>query len=330
MNLVLLTSFLCTLLPLSTALDSTRLIYEFPNNTWVENLVVRPNGSLLLTIITTPDLYLLDPFSPTPKPELVHRFSSNLWLCGITETSLSTYYVLAANATYKDLSPTPGSNHLYRIHFSHPKAAPQISLAATIPQPVFLNSLITLNPTTLLASDSTTGAVWALNPLTGTSRIVIRDPLMAPNTTVLPVKLGINGIKLYRNHTLYFTNSEQALLATIPINPLDGTATGPARKLASALNGGLFDDFALDGHGNAFVASPVANAIVEVRRDGTARIIAGRKNSTEIAEPTAAQFGRTSSDADVLYVTTAGGLAAPVNGGEIIGGQVVAVKTGRV
>ena len=64
-------------------------------------------------------------------------------------------------------------------------------------------------------------------------------------------------------------------------------------------------------------------------RNGSTRIVAGARGLTEIAEPTSAQFGRTPADRDVLYVTTAGGLAAPLAGGVVVGGQVVAVYTGK-
>lgn len=147
---------------------------------------------------------------------------------------------------------------------------------------------------------------------------------MAP-TLALPV-LGINGIRLFSNHTLYFANSAQGILATIPIN-LDGTAAGPARKIASAAKGTVYDDFALNRYGDAFVATESGDSVVEVRRDGSMRTIAGAVNTTEIAEPTSAQFGRTVVDRDVLYVTTAGGLAFPIDGHLVVGGQVVAVDT---
>ena len=76
------------------------------------------------------------------------------------------------------------------------------------------------------------------------------------------------------------------------------------------------------------LATGPGNSIEEVGRDGESQvIIAGIVNSTEIAEPTSAQFGRTAADREVLYVTTGGGLAAPVDGDEIVGGQLVAVDT---
>ena len=57
------------------------------------------------------------------------------------------------------------------------------------------------------------------------------------------------------------------------------------------------------------------------------QIIAGEVNTTEIAQPTSAQFGRTVKDKDVLYVTTAGGLAFPIDGDVVVGGQGGAVDT---
>ena len=324
MHVSILASLLCAITPFGLALDPTRLVYQFPNGTWVENIFVRPSGSLLLTLITTPDLYLLDPFASTPQPQLLHRFTSSKWLTGITETDPETYYVVGANATYETLSPTPGSNRLYRVQFRGNSTTPEISVAAQVKDAVFLNGLIKLNPTTVLASDSTLGAVWAIDITTGASRIVIRDPLMAP-TPALP-QLGINGIRLFGNQTLYFANSAQAILAKVGIRA-NGTAAGPAEKIASAPPGITFDDFALNRHGDAFLATQNGDSIVEVSLNGSTRIIAGVVNTTEIAEPTGAQFGRTQADGHVLYVTTAGGLAFPIDGDVVVGGQVVAVDT---
>ena len=324
MQIPILASLLCATVPFSLALDPTRLIYQFPKGTWLENIFVRPSGSLLLTLITPPDLYLLDPFASPPEPKLLHRFTASQWLTGITETDPETYYVIGANATYETLSPTPGSNRLYRVHFRGNATAPEISVAAQVKDAVFLNGLIKLNPTTLLASDSTLGAVWAIDVTTGASRIVIRDPLMVPAPAI--PKLGINGIRLFTNQTLYFANSAQALLAKVRIHA-NGTAAGPAEKVASAPPGITFDDFALNGHGDAFIATQPGDSIAEVSVNGSTRIIAGVVNTTEIAEPTSAQFGRTPADSNVLYVVTVGGLAFPIDGDVVVGGQVVAVDT---
>lgn len=76
------------------------------------------------------------------------------------------------------------------------------------------------------------------------------------------------------------------------------------------------------------MAAGGANTIQKINtHTGEVRIVAGGMNSTAIAEPTSAKFGRRECDLTVLYITTAGGLATPVNG-DITIGQLVAVRTG--
>ena len=311
--------FSLILLPaLTTALAPTRLVYEASIGTFLENLAVRACGSIVLTTTTSSDLWLINPFTPTPTPSLLHTFPSGLGTFGISETSFDTFQVVVANATRN-------INHIYSISFPPDSDIPQINLTATVSEAGFLNGLATLNATTILAADSAKGIVWAIDTLTGGSRIVLSDPLMAPLTTPTPAHtIGINGIRL-RGRTLYFTNSAQALFAKIDIHP-DGTAVRAAEVIAHAPTGTTYDDFALDRRGDAFLSTAQGNTIEKVGRTGEPQVIvAGDANSTEIAEPTSAQFGRTRADRNILYVTTGGGLLAPINGNEVVGGQLVAV-----
>ncbi len=99
---------------------------------------------------------------------------------------------------------------------------------------------------------------------------------------------------------------------------MNGIAVGPVEKIASGAIGISYDDFALDRDGNAFLTTGPGNSIQEVGTDGSQRFIAGSANSTELQEPSSAQFGRTAADESVLYVTSTGGVG---------GGKVVAVDT---
>ena len=59
-------------------------VWQFPNDTWIENLAVRPNGHLLVTMLNTPELYQVDPLDPG-EPALIHKFPRALGLLGIAE-----------------------------------------------------------------------------------------------------------------------------------------------------------------------------------------------------------------------------------------------------
>lgn len=79
---------------------TTNVIWQFPNETWIENLSVRSNGQILVTLLTTPDLYQVDPLGKT-KPILIQRFSNALGLLGITEIEEDVFVVVAGNYTVK-------------------------------------------------------------------------------------------------------------------------------------------------------------------------------------------------------------------------------------
>ncbi|KAL8748460.1 MAG: hypothetical protein Q9184_007289, partial [Pyrenodesmia sp. 2 TL-2023] len=84
---------------LSSALYPVQQIYQFPNNTVVQNLAVRPDGSILTTLVVpTPDLYLIQPNAKKPDPQLLYRFNGSA-LSGITQTSPDVYYVTVATVT---------------------------------------------------------------------------------------------------------------------------------------------------------------------------------------------------------------------------------------
>ena len=312
---------------LCVALSPTKLIYQAPNGTWLENLAVRSSGSVLITSLTAPNVYFVDPHAPSPGSILVHSFTEAWVTGGITETTPDTFYVAVANFSISALVPAaPGSVRLFRISFPNPHspANAQISLAATLPDALLVNGITTLNSTTILAADTLKGVVWAVDVVSGSSSIAISDPLLThPAGSPIP---GLNGLKILNGNTLYFTNSAQFLFGKIPLHP-NGTAAGPAVAVTRAFKGTSYDDFALDSQGDAWLSNGPSDCIAEVDSDGEETIVAGTSGSTEIAEPTAAQFGRTLLDNDILYVTTAGGLGEPIGGDKIVGGQLVAVYT---
>jgi hypothetical protein len=107
LSLVALLSALVLPLLAASSNPNTTLIYQFPNGTWIENIAVRYNNALLLTLLTMPDLYNLDPTSSKPSLTLLYTFPNATALFGIAEyapdvlgIAAGTYLFLASVTLY--------------------------------------------------------------------------------------------------------------------------------------------------------------------------------------------------------------------------------------
>ena len=248
---------------LSNELHGVRTVYQFPNNTWVENIAVRVNGQLLVTLVTTPDLYQINPFT-TEAPILIHRFPNALGALGIAETDPDIFAVITGNFT--PTGTVPGSFSVWKVDmrtFDASNGSPAtISKITDVPEAQLLNGATLLNQGLglVLLADSVGGVVWGLNTRTGEYAKVLEDPLT--KTIAGPVPLGINGLHV-RDREVYFTNSAQRLLARVPVHITNGTAAGSSEVVAQ-LNASFVDDFVLGLRDTAFVATNFDNTLVKV------------------------------------------------------------------
>ncbi|MCJ1396921.1 hypothetical protein MMC11_000113 [Xylographa trunciseda] len=303
-------------------------VYDFPNpGSWIENLAVRSDGHILATRLDVPQLYEFSPLIPNSKPTLIHAFPSTAGFTGLTGiTELAghpdVFAFIAGNFSAAAVRTKPGGCAVWRVDMR--QRTPTVSEIAHIPQASVPNGMASLDAAehAVLISDSTLGNVWRLDLRSGAYTVAIDDPKMnkvRPNATE-----SVNGIRIFGGY-LYFTNSDALFFARIPIHA-NGTASGPSEIVAYAVGKGLmFDDFAIDDDGTAYVATGNGNVVTQITPDGRAAIIAGNLNSTELASPTSVQFGRTERDRRTIYVTTAGGLEAPINGTVIVGAQLASV-----
>ncbi|KAL1639091.1 hypothetical protein SLS58_008293 [Diplodia intermedia] len=189
---------LATLTPTSATPTSpphrVRTVYQFANAaTWIENIAVRSNGNLLVTVLApAADLYEIvlsnhPPSSPSPSPSntttttttttaearLVHRFAAYEGLTGIAETAPDVFAVLAGN--YSTAGGT-ASWSLWEADFTTTTTTTSTvnELVPSIPNALVLNGMTTVpllhrgkasdgddnnNNVQLLISDSTAGHV---------------------------------------------------------------------------------------------------------------------------------------------------------------------------
>ncbi|PMD51278.1 uncharacterized protein K444DRAFT_656650 [Hyaloscypha bicolor E] len=329
-QIILLPSFLLNIVkavpsPLPSNL-AIHTIYEFPNETWIENIAVSSNGNLLLNLLSTPQLYQLQALNPVPgSAKLLYTFPYATGLTGIAEIQPDVFAVLAGNWSIGTFSTTPGSWSVWKVDFRRGrKNDPAVSKITDLTKASFANGMTLLTPGSpyLLIADSVLGVVWRLDYLTSEYEIILESPLMLPPPG--PIVLGINGIHVF-DSSVYFTNSFQGLFARVPVElygPDAGSATGDYVVVA---NNGPGDDFAFDKEGNAYITQDPSDALELVTRKGMVTVLAGNVNSTILEGDTAASFGRTKWDENVLYVVTNGGIAGAVKGTQITGGKVLAV-----
>jgi len=302
----------------------TKVLYQFPLPTWIENLAVRSNGELLLTILTSPELYLLNHSDPK-EALLVHKFTEVLGLTGIIEVKEDVFYVAGSNFNLATSSNKAGSCFVWEVDmtsFSKDSKA-NIKKIAHLTGAGLLNGieLFSKEEGMILIADSEIGVVWKVNVNDGKVENIIEVNEMKP----LPppaMQIGINGLKV-RDGYLYWSNTGLKLFCRIKIDG-EGKAIGPVEFLERDI---LIDDFVFDKKGNAWLTTHGMNTLAVVKPGGGAVTAAGSIDKLTVAGGTACQFGRTSSDGDILYFVTTGGMSAPVNGTVVEGGKVVAIST---
>ena len=307
--------------PITSRSHTVTDIWNFSPGTWVENLAVRSNGQILVTLASAPEIYQVDPTLKQPAT-LVHTFPGYLACLGITELQQDVFYVVTGNFSTVTITTGPGSYSVWKLDMRgwSPNGygpTPSATKIADFPNSVFFNGMTSANQNILLIADSRASAVVTLN-LANKAIGKITDPLMAGLTT--GEDIGVNGVKT-RQGTLYFTNLDQGLYAEIPLN-YAGTASTAAAKTVSNLPSP--DDFQFDSAGDSYFAGNN-----ELRsRAAVNGAVTTVSNSSLLVGSTAVEFGRLSSDHNSAYVTTNGGAAQYETKVFTTPGRVVKVNVG--
>lgn len=283
------------------------VIYEFPPGTWLENIAVRPNGQILTTVLTAPEIYQVDPCKER-APILVHSFPETS-VFGIVELDPDVFYVSTGNISFSpydgQLSTVPDTFAVWKLDLrsysvQYGKPA-QVSKIVTFPEARLLNGIAVLDHEKglLVIADSLFGLIWELDVHTGEIRAFLDDPLTkgSPNATF---PIGANGIEV-RNGEVYFTNTEQGIIARFPIKFEETPDPPTAVVVVKGITGA--DDFTIGPNGAFFAAGITSSALTYAPASGgDAEILA-----KITANPTSVAFGRRPEDAQSVYLSSAGG-----------------------
>lgn len=309
--------------PISTREISSRTIYQFPKiPTWIENIRPRQNGQLLVTLLTSPDIYLIET-SPTTNPTaaLLHSFPK-LALLGITEVKQDIFYVAAGNYSLA-AGLTNGSFSIYSLDLTSYDCVSNSGAIskeiAAFPESRVFNGMDTLDVEKglILIGDSMAGVIWLLNVYTGEKGVFLSESEMAPPPPPSS-QTGVNGIKISKTMGdlvwIYFSNTQKKTFCRVSVSLETLEKVGSVEILNE---GTSFDDFALDEqNGVAYLAAGTKNELVSVPLEG--------------GEPSVVLkglFGVTSAalGKEELYAVTSGlnGTSGFVESGSVVGIHVL-------
>jgi hypothetical protein len=299
----------------TTAPANITTIARFPEHFFLENLAVRADGSILVTVLNHKQLwYVPAPTGEPPvTPVLVHTFDG--FAMGIVETEPDTFYVSTLDQATLERFDMRGWI---------PGAPVKPTRVLTFDQPAGLNGACLLAPRVILLADSRAGLIWLVDladdRLTATASVWLRHHTMAPDpdngfTSPFGPQPGINGIGYAaRTNAVYYTSSAQKLFMRVAVDPATHTPAGQPEVVAADITA---DDFCLDENvGVAYLTTHTDNSIVRVAigsgADGATRsVVAGDPFDEQLVGPSSAAWARGPADyGHIAYVTTDGGHTA--------------------
>ncbi|OTB15442.1 hypothetical protein K445DRAFT_318288 [Daldinia sp. EC12] len=274
--------------------------------TFIENIAVRTDGTLLLSTFENGRLYSLDPNAATPKAELVAEFPGANGITGVVANSSNVFTVTGGD--HKPFRFTLGSMKVYTVTFEEPGLPAVVKTVAEVPDAEMLNGIAALpsRPQVVLSADSIKGRIFRIDTSTGAVDVAFSDPALEPNRSV---PLGVNGIKIFESH-LYFANSAKGFFGRVPIGP-DGSKTGDVEIIAH-ISGDInpnnaYDDFDIarpaGGNPTAYVTAHLNKVYSIDLVTKEQKLFFGGGDSKAVLHPTSVA---TTKDGKSIYVVTGG------------------------
>jgi hypothetical protein len=287
-------------------------VASFPPGYFLENIAVRADGSILVTVVFHRELWWVPaPGSFEPGgPRLLHTFDDPAM--GIVEVEPDVFCVSASS---------PGKGAVYRLDLRawSPGEPVRLKLLADFaPSVGMLNGSCLVGPGAILLADCFAGLIWRLD-LDGEKPAAAPRPWLAHESMAhrpqsrFPQQPGVNGLKFAAGSGwLYYTSTAQGLFMRVAVDRQTLQAVGEPQVVASGLMG---DDFCLDEQaGVAYVTTHRENTIDRLsltpgENEGPRRSVAGQPYTSLLTGPSSAAWGRRDGDLGaVAYVTTDGGV----------------------
>ena len=294
-----------------------KVVAEFGREYFLENLAVREDDSLLVTVANRKELW----FSPVAsqgspvQPVKMHTFAEVP--TGIAEVEPDIFYLTAGKFYNSDEAV------LYRLDLRGWTVGSPFKLQQVLQFPKKvrgLNGMCLIAPRVLAIADSFAGPIWRVD-LTGENcspvpRIWLQHESMAYYPGQLkPEQPGVNGIRFAATtNYLYYTATAKKVFMRVPVDPETQEPIGEPEHVSA---GRMADDFCIDEDaGVAYLTTHRENTIDRVSLDpaknGDRVIMAGDPFTEELIGPSSAAWSRKpGAYGRVAFFLTDGGTASP-------------------
>jgi hypothetical protein len=293
------------------------VVAQFPPNYFLENIVVRHDGSILITVLNQKHLYYLPcPDSGLSKPLLLYNFDT----CpmGIVELEHDVFYISTVSI------PGDSPNTLWRLDmstFTTTSFPTPIAVFKFPPDSKILNGACALSSSVILCADSWADLIWRVDiPEDGSApsaRVWLKHSMLAHSQDSAKHDVpGVNGLKFNKKDGhVYFTTTAQAIFGRIRV---DRETLGPVGEPVDVTKRWMWgDDLIIDEEaGIAYVTTHRQNTIERVSLDtGSTVNVAGDPLNLDLIGPTAGSWARGRGDTgQVAYFITDGGIKNPLHG----------------
>ena len=297
-------------------------IAEFPVKSFLENLAVRSDNSVLVTSMNAHELFYVPPSTGAAPVEsvLLHRFDQPT--TGLVEIEPDLFLVSTSNLY------TTHESFLHRLDLRgyQPGSLVRPEMVFCFPDTARgLNGSCLLAPGVVLIADCFAGLIWRLDVQPGGRNIQARVWLEHESMGYFPGKLkpeqpGVNGVRYAaRTHHLYYTATAKKLLMRVPVDPATFEPAGPPELVAA---GRMGDDFCVDEDaGVIYLATHRQNTIDRISMDpgdnsGFPQSVVGDPFTEALIGPCSVAWGRAPGEyGHAAYVISDGGTASPAPGG---------------
>ena len=296
---------------------------EFPLKSFLENLAVRADNSVLVTKMLEKELWYVPPVGGAlpVQPICIHTYDQPT--LAIVEIDPDVFYLATSNLY------TTQESYLHRIDLRgwEPGQPLQTAMVLTMPAECqSLNGGCLIASNVLLLADSFGGRIWRIDLPEAEGELSASVWLKHPSMDSDPngpdaSQPGVNGLKFHEAQgRLYYTSTVKQLFMRVGVDRDTQAAVGEPEFVSG---GRMADDFIFDPNADAaYLATHRQNTIDCVpldpmlNRDFARHSVVSHPPQPFLVGPSAGAWGRGSGEAGrVAYFLTDGGTKSPPKDG---------------